>query len=141
MLIESFSLTVAGCKCEYCLGAVRLVPFEIVAPLVRNANRDGVTIRSTDYTFAIDGVRGVACVRMIRRRLARLCGCWIHPGYRCLGHGEAFVRARIAFVEHHTGARAIDTYAFNKPLFTRLGFEERASYKIGTTLLRKCIAR
>jgi hypothetical protein len=41
----------------------------------------------------------------------------------------------------HTAALAIDTYAFNQRLFKELGFEERAGYKIGTTLFRKQIAR
>lgn len=133
-------MTVEGCSCDYCTGRVRLVPFELVSALVATAQRDRVTIKPTDMTFVIDGVRAVACVRMIRRKLARLCGCWVAEAFRGQGIGEELVVSRIAFIKNHTSAKAIDTYAFNAPLFERLGFTPRQGYKIGTTLLRKVIS-
>ena len=135
-------LTVPDCDCGYCTGMARLVPYEIVdcAGIVLAAKSDRVTIKPTDQCFAIDKARAVACVRMIRRRLARLCGCWVDEAYRGQGIGRELVLARIAFIENHTSAKAIDTYAFNSQLFESLGFTARQSYKIGTTLLRKVIS-
>lgn len=134
-------LIIPGCDCEYCRGQVRLIPYDVMRPLISQAKKDRVTIKSTDLTFAIDGVRAVACVRFIRNRLARLCGCWISPEFRDQGIGKQFVLSRIAFIENHTSANAIDTFAFNSRLYLSLGFESRASFKIGTTLLRKVVNR
>lgn len=134
-------LIIPGCNCDYCVGNVRLIPYDILRPLVSHAKRDRVTIKSTDLTFAIDGVRAVGCVRFIRNRLARMCGCWIAPEFRGKGFGRQFVISRIAFIEHHTSAKAIDTFAFNSSLYLSLGFELRANFKIGTSLLRKVIDR
>lgn len=134
-------LIVEGCECDFCTSRVMIVPFDLIRPLVAEAAGDRVCIKPTDTVFVIDGVRAVACVRIIRRNLSRLCGCWVANEFRRTGIGSELVRARIAYIESHTGARAIDTYAFRRRLFLRLGFEERKSFKIGTTLLRKSVPR
>lgn len=136
-----------GCDCLFCQGqeSRRLVlisfPIAEAAGLVELARKDRVTIKPTDQIFAVEGRRAVGCVRMIRRRLARLCGCWVHPDDRGKGLGEFLVRARIAYVERHTSAFALDTFAFRKQLFLSLGFEPRQGFRIGTTVLRKGVSR
>lgn len=134
-------LIVPGCCCDYCTGDVRCVPSELVVGLVDAARKDRVTIKPGDMTFVINGVRAVGCIRLIRKRLARVCGCWVAPECRGHGIGLKLVVARIAFIENHMSAKAIDTFAFRKRLFLRLGFEERQGYKIGTTALRKSLSR
>jgi GNAT superfamily N-acetyltransferase len=137
----------APCGCLFCVGnwAGRLTPvaYEIAAAagLVEAAKVGRVTIKPSDQLFAVDRRRAVACVRYVRRHLARLCGCWVDPGERGKGLGDLLVRGRLAYLEHHTSVSVIDTYAFRKPLFLSLGFEEKAGFKIGTTLLRKVIDR
>lgn len=122
--------------------------FEMVdaAGIVESARKDRVTIKPSDVIFVADGVRAVACVRMIghgrnRGRLARLCGCWVAKEYRGRGIGRDLVAARLRFIREDTAAAAVDTYAFSSRLFLSLGFEKRTSYKIGTTLLRLVIQR
>jgi len=134
------------CDCCACRGgnpAIKIVkiPYDIAvaAKLVRDAKKEGVTIKPDDVIFVVEGARAIGCVRIVRRRLARLCGCWVDEKYRGRGLGEALVLHRIAYCEHHTVASVIDTYAFHKDLFIRLGFTPRADFKIGTTLLRKVI--
>lgn len=119
------------------------IPFDIAeaSGIVAAAKKDRVTIKDGDTIFAVQGIRAVACVRFIRRKLARLCGCWVAKEHRGQGVGTALVKHRIDYIQNHTGALAIDTYAFNNRLFIDLGFEERAGFKIGTTLFRKQIAR
>lgn len=134
------------CSCFACRGAdprfnIVLVPYDLVARagIVKGAKSDGVTIKPTDTIFVVNGARAAGCVRIIRRSLARLCGCWIAPEHRGQGMGKALVQHRVAYCEHHTVARVIDTYAFHRRLFLDIGFTERADFKIGTTLLRKVI--
>ena len=119
------------------------IPFDIAeaSGIVAAAKKDRVTIKDGDTIFAVQGIKAVACVRFIRRKLARLCGCWVAKEHRGQGVGTALVKFRIEHIENHTAALAIDTFAFNKRLFRDLGFEERAGYKIGTTLFRKQIPR
>lgn len=136
-----------GCGCEFCRGqdgrGLVLVPFEIAeaSGLVESARKGKVTVKPKDQIFVVEGVRAIGCVRMIRRHLARLCGCWVAPETRGKGIGEILVRHRVAFIESHMSASAIDTFAFRKALFLRLGFEEKQGYKIGTTCLRKVVER
>jgi GNAT superfamily N-acetyltransferase len=135
-----------SCGCEYCSPGTHrsvIVAYDLVeaAGIVSAAKKSRVTIRKTDIIFAVQGHRAVACVRNIRRRLARLCGCWVAPESRGQGIGTALVMHRIGYIQNHMSVKAIDTYAFNRPLFLRMGFEERASYKIGTTHLLRVLDR
>lgn len=136
-----------SCDCLFCQGenGRRLVniPFEIAeaSGLVEAARKGRVTVKPTDRIFVVEGVRAIGCIRVIRRRLARMCGCWVDPAVRKQGIGEMLVRHRIAYIEHHMSATGIDCYAFRKALYLRLGFEEKAGYKIGTTMLRKVVDR
>lgn len=140
-------LKVDGCDCLFCSGEngrkLVSVSFQIVeaAGLVAEAKRARVTIKPTDLIFVANGLRAVGCVRVIRRHLARMCGCYVAKELRGQGIGSLLVRHRVAFVERHLSASAIDTYAFNSRLYRELGFTTRESYKIGTTLLRKVIQR
>lgn len=114
------------------------VPFDMLekAGYVAEAKRAGVTIRATDRIFAVEGAAAFACIRKIRPRWMRLCGCYVRKDFRKLGYGKALVLHRIDYIQKYTAATVIDTYAFRKKLFLSLGFQEVAGYKIGTTLLR-----
>jgi len=134
-----------SCKGWCCSGESGVIrsSYDIVeaAGLVAAAKKNGVTIKPTDEVFVINGHRAIGCVRRIRRKLVRLAGCWVHPDERGQGLGERLVRYRVDYAIHHTAAMAIDTFAFRPKLFLKFGFEERNSFKIGTTLLRKVIQR
>lgn len=122
---------------------VHIVPFEIVeaAGIVADAKKNRVTIKPNDIVFVVEGVRAVACIRLIRKRLARLCGCWVAKDARGRGIGEFLVKSRIDYAINNTAAIGMDTFAFNKELFLRLGFAEKSNFKIGTTYLVKKIER
>ena len=136
-----------GCDCLFCVGEngkrLSLISHEIAdaAGLIAAARKDRVTIRATDQIFVFPGIRAVACVRMIRRKLARLCGCWVAPEERGKGIGKMLVCHRIAYLEQHTSVGMIDTFAFRKGLFLNLGFVEKRSFQIGTTCCQKVVAR
>lgn len=134
---------IEGCDCFACGSGIVRINFELAeaSGLVAQARKDRVTIKRTDEIYVIKGVRAVACIRPIRRRLARMAGCWVAPQFRGQGYGKKLVQFRMALIANHRSFRVIDTYAFNSRLYRALGFEERAAYKIGTTLLRKVIER
>lgn len=118
---------------------ISVIQFSVMesAGYIAMARKAGVTIRERDTIFTIEGALAFACVRMVHSRYARLCGCFVAPGYRNKGYGKALVLHRLEFIECETSAVIVDTYARRKNLFLSLGFNEIAGYKIGTTLLRK----
>lgn len=122
---------------------VERLSFEVASKqgIVADAKRDGVVVRSTDIIFTIQNIRSVACVRMIGKTRARLCGCWVDSGARERGAGTALVKARIAYIEKTTVARVIDTFAFSPKLFVHLGFKPTRFFKMGTTHLQRGVDR
>lgn len=134
-----------GCRCFAChpLFPIVFSDYEIakLSGIVADAAKERVTIKPTDEVYLVEGIRAVACIRVIKRSLARMCGCWVAPEHRGRGIGEALVKYRIDHIINHRSCKCIDTYAFNSRLYRSLGFEERSSYQIGTKLLRKVIQR
>ena len=108
---------------------------------VHTAKKAGVTIRPRDTIFAVQGANAFACVRMIKPRWARLCGCFVGKEFRGHGLGTALIAHRLEFIHNNTAAEIVDTFAFRKPLFLSLGFKEIKGFKIGTTQLRLTIDR
>lgn len=141
------NLSGSVCDCLFCAGSdvgrLTITTFEVAeaAGLVEAAAKNRVTIKPKDQVFVVPRRRAVACVRYVRRHLARMCGCWVAPEERGQGLGRLLVAGRLAYLERHTSVTAIDTYAFRKKLFLSLGFEEKAGFRIGTTLLRKAVSR
>lgn len=96
------------------------------------ASADRVTVHPGDENYGIPGV-AVGALNW-RGRRAKLRGCWVHPAHRGRGLGKALVLLRW-FLAWARGATAVETFAFNRDLFVRLGFTAKQNYRMGTTRL------
>lgn len=108
---------------------------EDIYELAARAREDDVEVqpRPESQWYRVDSV-AMACLwwPQNRRNTARLSHCWVAEEARGEGLGEALVRRRIADARS-AGADVIDTYAYRRDLFEKLGFEAGKEYPMGTT--------
>lgn len=122
------------CEVEQC-------DYEDIAWQKHEARREGVTMKphKNAQWFKI-GNMAFACLwepgNFSNR--GRMAHCFVTQGCRGQGMGKRLVKARVSYAEDN-GYDAIDTYAFNPDLFSRLGFVELNKYDNGTYYMVKSL--